>query len=66
MAAQIQRGFVFRFHTGSIKSSEWFIDSDVAFGFDSILVRLKENSTDRTIERTMRFRFHTGSIKRWQ
>ena len=54
---------LFRFHTGSIKSSKlgnsgWSVSS-----FDSILVRLKDCST-HSLKPNSKFRFHTGSIKR--
>ena len=61
-----KRTFViwFRFHTGSIKRMITPKDRHIPTGFDSILVRLKENSSLLHQDVDPEFRFHTGSIKR--
>ena len=56
---------MFRFHTGSIKSSRTHTHlHKVIRCFDSILVRLKDAQLDFLESEECEFRFHTGSIKR--
>ena len=55
----------FRFHTGSIKSDQLMMQSELPIqSFDSILVRLKVSEANRLGLVFELFRFHTGSIKR--
>ena len=53
----------FRFHTGSIRSSNFHCHFFPFLCFDSILVRLEVQSAF-FLRKSEKFRFHTGSIRR--
>ena len=61
--AEFVSPFLFRFHTGSIKSDFQLLENNAKNGFDSILVRLKVPDTEVASREIEQFRFHTGSIK---
>ena len=53
----------FQFHTGSIKSLEYYASRRWKIGFNSILVRLKGDGIYLCPDAEDTFQFHTGSIK---